>query len=86
MVYTLTTLLTGGGKMPDIFKALASIQAWAFFIIAWVMGLSVLVTGLITGRLLGPEPPPMVMLGFFALAFTYAIGAVVVMRLRQKME
>jgi len=72
--------------MPPIFKALASITAWAMFILAWVIGLSTLVSGIVTGRLGGPEPPPMVMGVFFALSIAYAIGAVVVMRLRQKME
>ena len=72
--------------MPDIFKALASITAWAMFIIFWVLGLSVFVTGLITGRLYGPEPPPMVMPMAFAVSLAFGVGAVVVMILRKKME
>ena len=72
--------------MPPIFKALATITAWVLFILSWTTGLSTLMSGIISGRLYGPEPPPMVMLGFFALAFAYAIGAVVVMKLRQILE
>ena len=72
--------------MPQIFKALATITAWALFVLAWTTGLSTWISGIISGRLYGSEPPPMVMLGFFFLALAYAIGAVVVMRLRQKME
>ena len=72
--------------MPDIFKALASVTAWAMLVIFWVMGLSVFVTGLITGRLYGPEPPPMVMPAAFAVALAFGLGAVVVMILRKKME
>jgi len=72
--------------MPPIFKALASITAWTLFILAWVMGLSVFLVGIITGRLYGAEPPPLVMPVSFAVALAYAVSAVVVMRLRQKME
>ncbi len=72
--------------MPDIFKALASVTAWAMFVIFWVLGLSAFVTGLITGRLYGPEPPPMVMPAAFAVALAFGLGAVVVMILRKKME
>ena len=72
--------------MPDIFKALASITAWAMFLIFWVMGLSTLVVGLTTGRLYGPEPPPMVMAVSFAVSLAFGVGAVVVMILRKKME
>ena len=86
MVYTVTTLLTGGGKMPDIFKALATIQAWAMFISSWVIGLLVLVTGLITGRLFGPEPWPMVIPVFSAVSLAFGVSAVFVMILRKKME
>ena len=72
--------------MPEIFKALATITAWALFILSWVIGLGTLMSGIISGRLFGPEPPPMVMGAFFALSLAYAVLAVVVMRLRQKME
>ncbi len=72
--------------MPGIFKALASITAWAMFVIFWVMGLSTFVMGLITGALYGAEPVPMSMLVGFAVSLAYGIGAVVVMVLRKKME
>ena len=86
MVYTLTTLLTGGGNMPDIFKALASITAWTMFIVFWVMGLSTFIMGLISGALYGSQPAPLVLPVFFAVALANGVGAVVVMILRKKME
>jgi len=72
--------------MPEKFKALATFTAWALFILSWVIGLSTLMSAIISGRLYGPEPPPMVLPVFFALSLAYAVLAVVVMRLRQKME
>ena len=86
MLYNLTTLLTGGKKMPDIFKALASITAWALFILGWVTGLSTLISGITTGCLYGSQPPPMVIPAMFTLGAAELVLAVVVMRLRQKME
>ena len=72
--------------MPPIFKALASIMAWILWIVAVVMGLSTFITGIISGSLYGPESTPMVFPVSFAVSLAYGIGAVVVMRLRQKME
>ncbi len=72
--------------MPQKFKALTSITAWAMWIIAWVMGLSTFVMGIITGSLYGSEPAPLIYPVFFAVALGYLFLAVVVMRLRQKME
>ena len=72
--------------MPPIFKALASITAWALFILGWVTGLSTLMMGITTGCLYGSEPPPMVLAAMFALGAAELVLAVVVMRLRQKME
>ena len=71
--------------MPDIFKALASITAWGFFIIAWVLGISAFIMGIITGNLYGGQPP-MVLIVSFAVSLAYGVGAVVVMILRKKME
>ena len=72
--------------MPQIFKALASITAWALWISAWVMGLSTLVEGILYGRLFVPEPPPLADMAAFAIAFGCAVLAVVVMKLRQMLE
>ena len=72
--------------MPEKFKALASITAWTMFIVFWVMGLSTFLKGLISGALYGGEPVPLVIPVSFAVALAYGVGAVVVMRLRQKME
>ena len=71
--------------MPGIFKALASIMAWILWIFALVMGFSTLAMGIITGNLYCAEPP-MHFPVFFTVAGFYAILAVVIMRLRQKME
>jgi len=72
--------------MPPVFKSLATITAWAIWIISWIIGLSTFVMGIISGALYGPGPLPMVYPVFFAVALAYAVLAVVVMRLRQKME
>jgi len=72
--------------MPQIFKALATITAWILWISGFVMGFSTLAMGIISGSLYGTEPTPMVFPVSFAVALAYGIGAVVVMRLRQKME
>ena len=72
--------------MPQIFKALASITAWVLFVLAWVIGLSSFISGVVTGGLYGTEPPPMELPVFFALSLAFAFLAVVVMRMRQKME
>ena len=72
--------------MPPIFKALATITAWALFISGWITALSTLLVGITTGGLYGPGPPPMVIPVFFLVALAQAVSAVVVMRLRQKME
>jgi len=71
--------------MPPIFKALASITAWAMFIIFWVMGLSTFVMGLITGQLYGGQPTIQLLVAF-AVSLASGVGAVVVMILRKKME
>ena len=72
--------------MPDIFKALASITAWAMFIIFWVMGLSTFIMGLSTGVLYSSQGVPMTFPVFFAVSLAAGVGAVVVMVLRKKME
>ena len=72
--------------MPSIFKALASITAWTFFIVSWVTGLSTFVMGITTGALYGSEPPPIELQLGFALSIAWGLSAVVVMILRQKME
>ena len=72
--------------MPEIFKPLATIMAWAFWIVSWVTGLSVLIMGIINGDLYGSQPVPMSYWAGFAVALTYGIGAVVIMKLRKTLE
>jgi hypothetical protein len=87
MFDNLSTLLIGGGKMPQIFKALASILVWILWISGLVMGFSTLIIGTIAGDLFNPaQPTPMAYPALFAVALAYGVGAVVVMILRQKME
>jgi hypothetical protein len=72
--------------MPPIFKALASINAWTFFIVGWLMALITLVVGITNGDLLSNEPAPMLYAAGFAVALAYGLGSIVVMVLRKKME
>jgi hypothetical protein len=72
--------------MPDIFKALASVSAWGLFIIAWIMGMSTFIMGLVNGILYGEDPVPMVFPAFFGVSILCMVAAVVVMVLRKKME
>ena len=72
--------------MPKGFKPLATIAVWVLWIVGMVMGFSAFINGLINRSLYGSEPPPVVFPIVFAVALAYIIGAVVIMRLRQKME
>jgi hypothetical protein len=72
--------------MPQIFKALASVSAWALFIISWIIGMSTFIMGLVNGMLYGSEPVPMVFPAFFAVSIVCMVSAVVVMILRKKMD
>ena len=71
--------------MPPIFKALATITAWVLFISGLINALSTFLMGIITGNLYGGEPPIHLPI-FFLVAVAQLVLAVVVMRLRQKME
>jgi hypothetical protein len=70
--------------MPKIFRPMATVMAWALYIISWIIGLSTAVMGIISGALYGGEPP-MVIPAFFAVSLAFGIGSVVVMILRKKM-
>ena len=72
--------------MPNIFKALATIIAWVLWVSSLIMLVSVVLMGIITGTMYGSESPPMVVPVFFLVATAQAVSAVVIMRLRQKME
>lgn len=72
--------------MPDIFKALSSIAAWSLFIIAWAIGMSTFIMGLVNGVLYGEDTVPMVFPAFFAVSILCMVSSVVVMILRKKME
>ena len=72
--------------MPEIFKALATITAWILFIFAIIVGFSLFIQGIIIGELYGPEVPSMEMWAGSAVALAFALGSVVVMLLRKKME
>lgn len=73
--------------MPGVFKPLATIMAWVLWVAGMVMGFSTLIIGTIAGDLFNPaQPTPMAYPATFAVALAYGVGAVIVMRLRQKME
>lgn len=72
--------------MPQIFKALATIMAWTLWISSWLTAFFALFVGITAGAFSGSEPPPMVMPVFILVALAQAVSAVVIMRLRQKME
>ncbi len=73
--------------MPKGFKALATILVWVLWICGMVMGFSTLIIGTIAGDLFNPaQSTPMTYPALFAVALAYGVGAVIVMRLRQKME
>ena len=73
--------------MPGVFKPLATIMAWVLWVSGMVMGFSTLIIGTIAGDLFNPaQPVPMAYPALFAVALAYGVGAVVVMKLRQKME
>jgi hypothetical protein len=72
--------------MPQIFKALASVSAWALFIFSWIIGMSAAIMGTVNGVLYGDEEVPMVFPAFFAVSIVCMVSAVVVMILRKKMD
>ncbi len=83
VVYILTTVLMGGEKMPQIFKALASIGVWTLWIFAWVTGLGTLAMGIVRGTVFGAEHPPLsAWIGIAVGLFTMFL-AIVAIRLRK---
>ena len=73
--------------MPSIFKALASITVWILWISGLVMGFSTLILGTMAGDLFNTTAVEPVEYSIsFAVALAYAVGAVVIMILRKKME
>ena len=75
----------GGGNMPSIFKALASITAWILF----VFGILVLVAGF--GRIIGAStgaasPEVDLMTAYFSIGLASLFLSVMVMRIRKKLE
>jgi hypothetical protein len=80
----MTILLIGGGKMPNIFKALASITAWILFVSGCLALISRAVVWLTVVGFTGAATSQLVMDFFVVIALF--VASVVVMRLRQKME
>ena len=50
-------------------------MAWTLWIVAWVVGLSTLIMGIINGDLYGTQPVPMSYWAGFAVAIAYEIEA-----------
>jgi hypothetical protein len=71
--------------MPDIFKALATITAWALFIVSWITGFSTILAAIMSRGLYGSEAPSMVFPVLLLVALAQAVAAVGVMILRKKM-
>jgi hypothetical protein len=71
--------------MPDIFKALATIMAWIMWICAIISGFSTFAMGILSGELYGGGAT-MIYPAMFAVSGFLALGAVVIMLLRKKME
>jgi hypothetical protein len=72
--------------MPPIFKALASIMVWTMWIVAWVMGFSILITGIARGEIYGPQAPPMSVWAGFAVTIGFALGSLIGMKIRKSLE
>jgi len=72
--------------MPKIFRPMATVMAWALYIIAWIIGLSTAVMGIVSGALYSTtECVPMIFPVMFSVSLAFSIGAIVVMILRKKM-
>jgi hypothetical protein len=86
-VHTSTAILTGGEKMPEKFKALATINAWVLFVLGWlVLLIGVLIMPSINGVLFaGTAPPPLFWVAL-ASAIMILTLSVVLMKLRQMLE
>ena len=73
--------------MPQIFKALATINAWTLFVLGWIILLvGVLIMPSIGGAFSVGTPPPVILYITLATAIGTLILAICAMRLRQKME
>ena len=73
--------------MPQIFKALATINAWVLFILGWIVLLiGVLIMPAIEGVFFAGTAPPLIFWVGFALAIGTLTLSVVLMKLRQMLE
>ena len=73
--------------MPAIFKALATINAWALFVMGWlVLLIGVLIMPSIEGVLFVGEAPPVLFWVSLASAMGTLTLSVVIMKLRQMLE
>ena len=72
--------------MPQIFKALASISAWALFIGGWLIILVTLIAMGIRGDLFSSEALGLKDAVAFALSMAGIVLSVVVMKLRHMLE
>jgi uncharacterized membrane protein YuzA (DUF378 family) len=74
--------------MPPIFKAIASISVWVFWIISWISGICTTIMGIVNGDLFGTSggPPSMIYPAIWAVSGLNAIIAGVFMLIRKKLE
>lgn len=73
--------------MPQIFKALATINAWVLFVMGWlVLLIGVLIMPTVEGTLFAGEAPPLLFWVACATAMATLALSVVLMKLRQMLE
>ncbi len=73
--------------MPQIFKALATINAWVLFVLGWlVLLIGVLIMPSIEGVIFAGTAPPMLFWVALASAIAILTLSVVLMKLRQMLE
>ena len=72
--------------MPPIFKALASITAWALFILGWLFLLGTNIGATVGGEFFGAEPPPLCFFLGNGVGIASLILSVCAIKLRQMLE
>jgi hypothetical protein len=72
--------------MPKIFRPMATVMAWTFYIVSWIIGLSTATMGIVSGAFYNTtEPTPMIFPVMFLVSLATGLGSIVIMILRKKM-
>lgn len=73
--------------MPQIFKALVTVSAWAMFICSWVTVLTTVIAGgIVGGEFTGAEPPSMQFFIGLAVSGFFAFAGGFLLIVRKKLE